>query len=249
LMETSLVSEGKPPPVPEILIEMRDTTVRYHGHVVIDHLTWVMKRGENWAILGPNGSGKSTILKLILGDNLQGYANQVILFGRQKGTGETVWEIKKRIGAVSSEFQIQYRKRMSAYDVIASGFYDSIGLYQYPTPEQMKIVGQWIQLLSIEDIARQLFHQLSYGQKRMILLARAMVKSPVLLIVDEPCHGLDIPNRKRVLDILERIGHTKTHLLYVTNHKEEVLNCVTHVMRLQKGKVLNQGRKEEVLPK
>jgi ABC-type molybdenum transport system ATPase subunit/photorepair protein PhrA len=83
----------------------------------------------------------------------------------------------------------------------------------------------------------------------MILLARAMVKSPVLLIVDEPCHGLDIPNRKRILDLLERIGHTKTHLLYVTNHKEEVLNCVTHVMRLQKGKVLSQGRKEEVLTK
>jgi len=249
LTETTLMSEEKLPPVPDVLIEMRDTTVQYQGHAVLDRLTWVMRQGENWAILGPNGSGKSTILKLILGDNLQGYANQVILFGRQKGTGESLWEIKKRIGAVSSELQIQYRKKMSAYDVIGSGFYDSIGLYQYPTPEQKKIVDQWIQLLGIEDIARQPFHHLSYGQKRMTLLARAMVKSPVLLIVDEPCHGLDIPNRKRILDILERIGHTKTHLLYVTNHKEEVLNCVTHVMRLQKGKVLNQGRKEEVLLK
>ncbi len=235
--------------VPEILIEMRDTTVEYDGLAVLNHLTWVMRRGENWAILGPNGSGKSTILKLILGDNLQGYANQVILFGRRKGTGETLWEIKKRIGAVSSELQIQYRKKMSAYDVIASGFYDSIGLYQYPTEEQKTMVDQWIELLRIEDIARQPFHQLSYGQKRMILLARAMVKSPPLLIVDEPCHGLDILNRKRVLDILERIGHTQTNLLYVTNHKEEVLDCVTHVMRLQKGKVLSQGRKEEVLKK
>jgi molybdate transport system ATP-binding protein len=249
LMQTTLMSDEKLPPVPDVLIEMRDTTVQYQGHPVLDHLNWVMRQGENWAILGPNGSGKSTILKLILGDNLQGYANQVILFGRQKGTGESLWEIKKRIGAVSSELQIQYRKKMSAYDVIGSGFYDSIGLYQYPTPEQKKIVDQWVQLLRIEDIARQPFHHLSYGQRRMILLARAMVKSPVLLIVDEPCHGLDIPNRKRILDILERIGHTKTHLLYVTNHKEEVLNCVTHVMRLQKGKVLNQGRKEDVLQK
>jgi molybdate transport system ATP-binding protein len=246
-MATTPVADEKNPHVPETLIEMRDTTVQYHGSVVLDHLNWVMRRGENWAILGPNGSGKSTILKLILGDNLQGYANQVILFGRQKGTGETLWEIKKRIGAVSSELQVQYRKKMSAYDVIASGFYDSIGLYQYPTQEQKTIVDQWIQLLCIEDIASQLFHQLSYGQRRMILLARAMVKSPALLIVDEPCHGLDIPNRKRVLDILERIGHTRTNLLYVTNHKEEMLDCVTHVMRLQKGKVLSQGRKEEVL--
>jgi molybdate transport system ATP-binding protein len=248
-MATATMAGASDPNVPDILIEMRDTTVQYHGLPVLNRLNWVMRRGENWAILGPNGSGKSTILKLILGDNLQGYANQVILFGRQKGTGETLWEIKKRIGAVSSELQVQYRKKMSAYDVIASGFYDSIGLYQYPTSEQKKIVDQWIQLLCIEDIAHQSFHQLSYGQRRMILLARAMVKSPALLIVDEPCHGLDIPNRKRVLAILERIGHTQTNLLYVTNHKEEILDCVTHVMRLQKGKVLSQGRKEEVLGK
>jgi molybdate transport system ATP-binding protein len=228
--------------VPEVLIEMKDTTVQYHGHVVIDHLNWVMRRGENWAILGPNGSGKSTILKLILGDNLQGYANQVILFGRQKGTGETVWEIKKRIGAVSSELQIQYRKKMSAYDAIASGFYDSIGLYQYPTLEQKKIVDQWVQLLCIEDIARQSFHHLSYGQKRMILLARAMVKSPVLLIVDEPCHGLDIPNRKRILDLLERIGHTKTHLLYVTNHKRRGFELCNPCDATPKRESLESGK-------
>ena len=235
--------------VPEVLIELNDTTVKSHDLVVLDHLTWSMKRGENWVILGPNGSGKSTIVRLILGDNLQGYANQIMLFGKRKGSGETLWEIKKQIGVVSSEFQIQYRKKMSAYDVIASGFYDSIGLYQYPTPHEKKIVDQWVQLLCIEDIAGQAFHQLSYGQKRMILLARAMVKSPLLLILDEPCHGLDISNRRRILEIIEMIGETPTHLLYITNHKEEILDSITHVMRLQKGKVLNQGRKEEVLTK
>jgi molybdate transport system ATP-binding protein len=238
-----------PQDVPEVLIEMKDTTVKYNDLLVLDKLTWSMKRGENWVILGPNGSGKSTILKLILGDNLQGYANQVILFGRQKGTGESLWEIKKRIGAVSSELQVQYRKKMSAYDAIASGFYDSIGLYQYPTPEQKAIVDEWVELLKIDDIANQPYHQLSYGQKRMILLARAMVKSPALLIMDEPCHGLDISNRRRILKIIEMIGATPTHLLYVTNHKEEILDCITHVMRLRRGKVLNQGRKEDVLQK
>jgi molybdate transport system ATP-binding protein len=248
-VDSEFVCVGKPLDVPEILIEMKETTVQYDGRVVLDRLNWVMKRGENWAILGPNGSGKSTILRLILGDNLQGYANQVILFGRKKGTGETLWEIKKRIGAISSELQVQYRKKMDAYDVLASGFYDSIGLYQYPTPEQKEIVDQWIQILRIEDIAKEPYHHLSYGQKRMILLARAMVKSPALLIVDEPCHGLDLLNRKRVLDILERIGHTETNLLYVTNHKDEILDCVTHVMRINKGNVLSQGKKEEILQK
>ena len=246
---TKVLTRDTPPDVPEVLIEMKDTTVKYNDLVVLDKLTWSMKRGENWVILGPNGSGKSTIVKLIVGDNLQGYANQLMLFGKQKGSGETLWEIKKHIGVVSSELQVQYRKKMSAYDVIASGFYDSIGLYRYPTPEQKAIVDEWIELLKIGDIANQPYYQLSYGQKRMILLGRAMVKSPALLIMDEPCHGLDIPNRRRILKIIEMIGATPTHLLYVTNHKEEILNCITHVIRLRKGKVLNQGRKEEVLQK
>lgn len=233
--------------IPEILIEMKDMTVKYGDNVVLDRLSWVMKRGENWAILGPNGSGKSTIIRLILGDNLQGYANQMSIFGKRKGTGETLWEIKKHIGVVSSEFQIQYRKRMSAYDVIASGFYDSIGLYQFPTEEQKLAVNRWIEVLDIHDIAKEPYHHLSYGQKRMILLARAIVKSPILLILDEPCHGLDISNRRRILEIMEKIGKTDTNLLYVTNHKEEILDCITHIMRIQKGKILIQGEKEKVL--
>ena len=161
---------------PDPLIEMKDTTVQYDDFIALDQLNWTMRRGENWAILGPNGSGKSTILRLIMGENLQGYSNQILIFGRQKGTGETLWEIKKRLGIVSSELQIQYRKKMSGYDVIASGFYDSIGLYQYPTKEQKIVVDEWIALLGIGDMAIEPYHRLSYGQKRMILIARAMVK-------------------------------------------------------------------------
>jgi len=232
---------------PDVLIQMKDTTVRYGDFIVLDRLNWTMRQGENWAILGPNGSGKSTILRLILGENLQGYANQVTLFGRQKGSGETLWEIKKRIGVVSSELQIQYRKKMSAYDVIASGFYDSIGLYQYPTKEQEAVVDGWTRLLDIGDIAKEPFQRLSYGQRRMILLARAMVKPPLLLILDEPCHGLDLVNRRKILNIVEMIGRTKTNILYVTNRRDEILNCISHVIRLQKGKLLSKGKKEEVL--
>jgi len=233
--------------IPETLIEMKETTVRYGEVLALDRLTWSMKRGENWAILGPNGSGKSTILELILGENLQGYSNQVFIFGKPKGSGQTLWDIKRRIGVVSSELQIQYRKKMSAYDVIASGFYDSIGLYQYPTAEQKEIVDAWVELLRIGEIAQESYHRLSYGQKRMVLLARAMVKPPVLLILDEPCHGLDILNRRRILNIVEMIGETETNLLYVTNHREEILSSITHVLRLQKGKAVTQGKKEEVL--
>jgi molybdate transport system ATP-binding protein len=233
----------------EALVEMKDTTVKYGDLVALDRLNWSMKRGENWAILGPNGAGKSTLVKLILGENPQAYANQIFLFGKRRGSGETIWEIKKRIGVVSAELQVQYRKKMSAYEVIASGFFDSIGLYQAPTPQQREAVERWVDLLKIKDLAKEPYHQLSFGQKRMILLARAMVKSPVLLIADEPCHGLDVANRRRVLKILERIGQTQTNLLYITDRRDEILPCITHVLRLQKGKLLQQGRKEEILRK
>ena len=233
----------------EALVEMKDTTVKYGDLVALDRLNWSMKRGENWAILGPNGAGKSTLVKLILGENPQAYANQIFLFGKRRGSGETIWEIKKRMGVVSAELQVQYRKKMSAYEVIASGFFDSIGLYQAPTPQQREAVERWVDLLKIKDLAKEPYHQLSFGQKRMILLARAMVKSPVLLIADEPCHGLDVANRGRVLKILERIGQTQTNLLYITDRRDEILPCITHVLRLQKGKLLRQGRKEEILRK
>jgi molybdate transport system ATP-binding protein len=233
----------------EALVEMKDTTVKYGHLVALDRLNWSMKRGENWAILGPNGAGKSTLVKLILGENPQAYANQIFLFGKRRGSGETIWEIKKRMGVVSAELQVQYRKKMSAYEVIASGFFDSIGLYQAPTPQQREAVERWVDLLKIKDLAKEPYHQLSFGQKRMILLARAMVKSPILLIADEPCHGLDVVNRRRILKILERIGQTQTNLLYITDRRDEILPCITHVMRLQKGKLLQQGRKEEILRK
>ncbi|HSR10526.1 MAG TPA: ATP-binding cassette domain-containing protein, partial [Thermodesulfobacteriota bacterium] len=177
------------------------------------------------------------------------YANRISLFGRARGSGETVWDIKKRIGVVSAELQVQYRKRMSSRDVIASGFYDSIGLYQAPAPEEMATADRWVEILETKDLATEPFDRLSFGQKRMILLARAMVKSPELLIADEPCHGLDMANRRRVLAILEKIGRTKTSILYITDRRDEILDCITHVMRLDRGRVLAQGPKEEILGK
>jgi molybdate transport system ATP-binding protein len=231
----------------EGLIEIRDTTVRYGDLVVLDRVNWAMGRGENWAILGPNGAGKSTLVKIILGENLQAYANPIFLFGRRKGSGESIWDIKKRIGVVSAELQVQYRKRISAFEVIASGFYDTIGLYQAPTSTQKEVVSRWVDFLDIKELAKEPFNQLSFGQRRMILLARAMVKSPVLLIADEPCHGLDVSNRIKILAVLERIGRTNTRLLYMTDRPEEILNCITHVMRLDRGKVVRQGRKEEIV--
>lgn len=230
------------------LITMKNTTVRYGGHVVLDHIDWTVRRGENWAVLGPNGAGKSKLLELITGDNVQGYANEIHLFGRRKGSGESVWEIKEKLSMVSAEFQLRYQKRISAYDVICSGFFDSVGLYQSCTEEQHRAVREWIGLLGMADLSRKRFDLLSQGQQRLVLLARAMVKSPVLMILDEPCDGLDYANRKRVLEFIEFIGsQTATDLIYVTHHKDEIPACITHALVLSKGKIAAVGEKKEVL--
>ncbi len=236
------LSEG-----PETLIEMKDTSVRYDGQVVLDRLNWAMRQGENWAVLGPNGAGKSTLVKLILGENLQAYANQISLFGRRRGSGESIWDIRKRIGVISAELQVQYRKRISAFEVIASGFYDSIGLYRAPTPEQREVADRWVDFLGMKDLAKEPFLQLSFGQRRMVLLARAVVKNPSLLIADEPCHGLDVTNRAKIFGVLEKIGQTQTRLLYLTDRRDEIPGGITHVLQLEKGRVIRQGRKEDVL--
>jgi molybdate transport system ATP-binding protein len=229
---------------PQELIHMRNTTVRYGGHIVLDHIDWTVRRGENWAVLGPNGAGKSKLLELITGDNVQGYANDIHLFGRRKGSGETIWEIKEKLSTVSAEFQMRYQKRIPAYDVICSGFFDSIGLYQSCTEEQHRTVREWLGLLKMEDMARKRFDHLSHGQQRLILLARAMVKSPLLMILDEPCDGLDYANRRKVLEFIEFIGsQTATDLIYVTHHRDELPACITHTLVLEKGKIVAAGGK------
>jgi molybdate transport system ATP-binding protein len=233
---------------PQELIAMKNTTVRYGGHIVLHHIDWTVRRGENWAVLGPNGAGKSKLLELITGDNVQGYANDIYLFGRRKGSGETIWEIKEKLSMVSAEFQMKYQKRIPAYDVICSGFFDSIGLYQSCTEEQHQTVREWLGLLKMEDMARKRFDHLSHGQQRLILLARAMVKSPLLMILDEPCEGLDYTNRRSVLEFIDFIGsRTDTDLIYVTHHKDEIPSCITHALVLDKGKIVAFGEKKEVL--
>jgi molybdate transport system ATP-binding protein len=199
-------------------------------------------------VLGPNGAGKSKLLELITGDNVQGYANDIHLFGRKKGSGESLWEIKEKLSMVSAEFQMRYQKRIPAYDVICSGFFDSLGLYRRCTEEQHQAAREWLGLLKMEDMARKRFDHLSHGQQRLILLARAMVKSPLLMILDEPCEGLDYANRTRVLEFIEFIGsRTATDLIYVTHHKDEIPTCITHTLVLDNGKIVAMGEKKKVI--
>lgn len=224
-----------------ILIEMKNVAVKYDRQPILDKFNWLVKEGENWAILGPKGAGKSTVLSLILGDNLQAYANEIYLFGKRRGSGESIWDIKRQIGLISSDLQIRQHKNINAFDVVCSGFFDSNGLYKKCSPEELAIAKEWAHFLGVAELADQKFGRLSHGQRQLILIARAMVKSPEILILDEPFQGLDIKNRTKILDIFEYIGsQTRTNLIYVPNQDEEKLNCITHVLNMDHGKAVDQ---------
>jgi molybdate transport system ATP-binding protein len=217
------------------LIEMSNVSVTYSGCTIFSGLNWVLRGGENWEILGPNGCGKSTLLSLINGDNPQAYSQDIVLFGRSRGSGESIWEIKEKIGFISTELQIGFREKMSVVEVVLSGFFDSNGLFQRPSDDQLQTARYWLKALSISTTEDSVFDHLSFGEQRLILLARSMVKLPVLLILDEPCQGLDPVNRGMVLDVINWIGsETKTSILYVTHHEDDLLPCFTNRLVFEK---------------
>ncbi len=220
----------------EAVILMRDVTVSYGAKVVLNRLNWAVRPGENWAIVGPNGAGKSTLLRLISADHLQAYANEIYLWGRRRGSGESIWEIKQKIGLLSPELQIDYREDLLASDVVLSGFFDSLGLYHQATAAQKVQAGEWIGRLGLDDLARQPFIRLAYGHRRLILLARALVKSPALLLLDEPCQGLDPENSRRLIDTVSEVFETTgTQMLYVSHRMQELPACITHILELPKA--------------
>jgi len=215
------------------VIEFKDVTVRYGDTVALDAIDWTVRTGENWAILGPNGSGKTTLISLVYADNLQAYSNDISLFGIKRGSGESIWDIKRRVGLVSPHLQAGYSLAMRVFDVVVSGFFDSTGLFREPTEQQRAAAAEWIDRLGIGDLADRIFSRLSYGERRLAIIVRALVKSPEILALDEPCQGLDPANRARVISMVDTVGFkTSTQILYVTHHRDEIPRCITNTLRL-----------------
>jgi molybdate transport system ATP-binding protein len=188
-------------------------------------------------IRGPAAAGKSTVLTLINGDNLQAYANNIYLFGQKRGAGQSIWDIREKIGYISSDLQLRQHQHPDAFEVVCSGFFASNGLYRKCSAEQLAIADAWSRFLEIDALADQKFGRLSHGQRQLVLLARAMVKSPIFLILDEPLQGLDIKNKSKLRNVFEYIGrHTPTNLIYVPDQEEEQLTCITHVLQMERGK-------------
>jgi molybdate transport system ATP-binding protein len=215
------------------LLALHNVNVSYGDKKILTDINWVMQHGQHCCISGPNGAGKSTLLSLLSGDNHKAYGQDISLFGQRRGSGESVWEIKQKFGVVSTALQLNHIHRMRTAEVVASGLYDSIGLYQQCSGKDRSIALQWLKLMGLEDIARQHFKQLSFGQQRLALLARAMVKSPLMLILDEPCIGLDSEHRNKILALVDQVAaRGDCHILYVSHNPEEMPDCINQQLTL-----------------
>ena len=219
----------------ETVIEFRNVNIRYGERTILKDLNLTVKEGEHWALNGENGAGKSTLLSIVCADNPQSYANDIVLFGHQRGKGESIWDIKRHIGYISPEMHRAYMKDIPAIDIVASGLSDVSGLYRKPKPEQRAVCEFWMDIFGVKQYADTTFLKLSSGEQRLVLLARAFVKDPALLILDEPLHGLDLKNRRLVKDIIE-VFCQRPHktMLMVTHYREEYPKNIDHEIYLKK---------------
>ncbi len=231
--ELSLWANRTPSKPFEILVEMKNVQVRYGHTKVLEDINWTVKPGEHWALSGPNGSGKSTLLSLIYGDHPQAYSNDIVLFDRPRGTGESIWDIKKNIGFMSPELFQYFPDRYTCLQVVESGFYDTVGLYQEVTEAERLTALNWMKVMGTAGLQNMPFGDVSSTLQRLCLLTRALVKSPTLLILDEPCQEFDRSQQRYFRGLIDAIAK-QNHLsmIYVTHHQEELPECINKHLEL-----------------
>jgi molybdate transport system ATP-binding protein len=218
---------------------MHNVNVVYDEKSVLRSINWNVEKGSCWSLSGPNGAGKSTLLSLITGDNPQAYANEIYLFDRKRGTGESIWEIKQKTGFLSPELHLFFDRGATAYHTLASGFWDTIGLFRRLSAEQHELVLDWLHFLDLEQQQDRLLSGFPAGIQRMLLLGRAMIKTPPLLVLDEPFQGLDQDHIEQAKDLISRycrqFGAT---LILVSHYAEELPRCVDRFLRLRAGMIV-----------
>ena len=240
---SALLNVGQPKKSYEYMVKMHEVSIKYGDKTVLNKINWQIKPGERWALLGPNGAGKSTLLSLINGDNPQAYANDIILFDRKRGTGETIWDIKSHIGFVSPELHQYFPTDNSCLQVIESGYYDTLGLFRPSAKSKVETALSWMKALEIEKYAHLLLKNVPSSVQRLCLLARALVKNPDLLILDEPCQGMDNHQQRHFKKLLAAICRlSNVTLIYVTHYQQEIPDSVMKVLRLEKGFAILSSR-------
>ncbi len=218
----------------DVAVRLENVSVAYSDKKILTNINWQINQGERWLLKGLNGAGKSTLISLITGDHPQAYANKVFLFDKKRGSGESIWDIKKKIGFISPELQWYFDKTISVCNTIASGFFDTIGVYKKLSEEQHASVQQWLSFLNLTAKSQFSLLTLSTSQQRLALLARALVKNPSLLILDEPCQGLDDQQVKDFVALVDALcAQSNKTLIYVSHYENEIPKCVNKVMLLE----------------
>ncbi|MFA9198355.1 MAG: ATP-binding cassette domain-containing protein [Aquirufa sp.] len=219
----------------ETAVKMEKVQIKYGTKTILRDFSWKVNRGERWAIKGPNGAGKSTLISLITADNPQAYSQNIILFDRKRGSGESIWDIKRKIGYLSPELHLYFKEGGSCFSVVASGLFDTLGLFKRLTEEQSDQVNHWMQVMGIAHLKERSFLQISGGEQRMVLITRALVKNPELLILDEPCQGLDRVQTERIKSVLDYLAeNSEMTLLYVSHYDRDIPTCVNQVLELKR---------------
>ncbi|WP_143525151.1 ATP-binding cassette domain-containing protein [Labilibacter marinus] len=228
--QTAFLSADIPAPlkhfkdIPEILIELKKVSVNYEGRCIVKDITWKIKRGEFWHLKGRNGSGKTTLLSMIYGDNPKAYGVDLFLFGQKKGSGESVWDLKEKMGYFTPSMTELFQSNHTVEQMVISGLVDSVGLYLKPTDRQKNLAQRWLNVLGLLDKKNDRFYRLSQVNQRLILIVRAMIKHPPLLILDEPSTGLDDYSASLMVQLIQKIAEeSNTAIIYVSHRKEEGL--------------------------
>jgi molybdate transport system ATP-binding protein len=237
--ELKQLLSATPSVVYDTIIGMENVSIKYGEKQILDGVNWQLRQGERWALTGHNGAGKSTLLSLINGDNPQAFANKIILFDQRKGSGESIWEIKKKIGYVSPEFFQYFPMGSTCLHVIESGFDDTLGLFRISGKSRAETSLSWMKLLHISEFEGALIRNVPVSIQRICMLARAMVKNPSLLILDEPCLGLDVERQEQFKNLIDTIcGITDLTLIYVSHYQDEMPLSITHSLKLDQGRVV-----------
>lgn len=219
------------------LVKMVDVNVSYGEKQVLKNVSWEVKAREKWLLQGPNGSGKSTLLSLINGDHPQSYANTFYLFGNKRGSGESVWDIKQHIGLISPEFHWYFDNSSTVWQSIASGFYDSVGLFRHLPYSKRAQVDELIEFFGLTEYKNDLLSTLPLGKQRLVLLARTVIKNPELLILDEPCQGLDKQQTHYFNQLVDELCSNGMTLIYVGHFESALPRCLEKRILLEEGAV------------
>lgn len=219
----------------EPVIELTNIHIKHGGKKILDGINWTIRAGERWALMGPNGSGKSTLVSLIYGDHPQAYSNDVKLFGKSRGSGETIWELKSRMGFVSPEFHLYFSEPLTAIETAATGFFDVL-VYRKTTPEQDTIIRNLFEYFDVTTLADRYFGRLSTGQQRLILFIRALVKRPAVLLLDEPFQGFDSRTISKARNCLDRNLSPEQTLIFISHDETEIPSSITKRFALRAGR-------------